>query len=216
MLSKVPDAKHTVPVYTSENETFADSDLILTYCDRLLPDALKMMRVLEDPECARLHKLLNTTLGVETRRLAYAHLFAEPEAFHTLASPSAPASQRWLLRGAFPLVRERVADFVGLSGQQIKNAKVRVCTVLDEVDACLETLGALGWDAPLNVLQIELGALFGIVVLPAWLIENVFKQENANWLPQDFLTWAQTHWKRPSYRYVERLYAEKRTNVVPL
>ncbi len=106
----------TVPVLVTPEGAIGESEQILEYCDRGLPDSRRLLPA--DPRLRRealaLARRFDAGLGPAGRRLIYVRMFAQPELLLRYNNQGVPHWEDRLLRHGLPLARLLIGRLLGI------------------------------------------------------------------------------------------------------
>ncbi len=104
----------TVPVLVTPEGAIGESEQILEYCDRELPEAARLLPGEEQlrRETLALARRFDAGLGPAGRRLIYVRMFAQPEVLLRYNNQGVPRWEDHLLRHSLPLARRLIGRFL--------------------------------------------------------------------------------------------------------
>jgi glutathione S-transferase len=123
----------STPVLIHGGTVIRSSADILRYVDDQLPPERRL--ACDDPEVARLSQLFDEVLGVHLRRYALFHVLQDRQAAIEAYCQGAPAWQRAIFSGLFPLFRGLLRRLLRLHAEGAQRSLLRVQETLDEVQA---------------------------------------------------------------------------------
>ena len=168
------------------------------------------------PEALALERHLDRALGEQVRRWAYERLFEDPVLTLQLwgvREPTVPAWQRALLPVLRPALRAAVRRMLRVTPASAYKALARTREVFDEMDARLEDGRRYLLGDSLSFADITFASLGALAVLP----ENYGGGHLATRfpavasLPQPWREEVEEFRRRPSGKFILRLYREERS-----
>lgn len=167
-------------------------------------------------EALALERHLDRALGEQVRRWAYERLFEDPALTLQLWGAREPAVPRWqraLLPVLRPLLRAAVRRMLRVTPASAYKALARTREVFDEMDARLEDGRRYLLGDQLSLADITFASLGALAVLPdnyggGHLATRFPKVES---LPDPWREEVESFRRRPSGRFIMRLYREERT-----
>ena len=215
----------TTPVLVAPDCVLGESEDILRYADRWLPEADRLFpgdpAVLADAEA--LSRRLNTEFGPQTRRIAYARLLPAKGVLLKMNNQGVPDWEARVLRGAWPVATRAIAVRVGLGSTPVTRAiavrighgytpvaedERQVRRVLDEV------AGRLGDGRPyLGGERFTVADLtFAALVAPAvWPREYGVRLPDIDDLPAKFAAFVRECRAHTAGAYALRLFEDERS-----
>jgi glutathione S-transferase len=215
----------TTPVLVAPDGVFAESEDILRYADRGLPEADRLYpvnpTVLADAD--GLSRRLDTELGPQTRRIAYAGLLPAKDVFLKMNNQGVPKWEARLLRATWPAWTRGLSVRIGLGSTPVTRAIAKRtaigCTPVPEDEQQVrrvldEVAGRLGDGRPyldgerFTVADLTFAALVAPVV---WPREYGVRLPDIDVLPTEFAAFVRECRAHPAGVYALRLFEEERS-----
>lgn len=215
----------TTPVLIAPDGVFGESEDILRYADRGLPEAHRLFP--EDPavraDAEELSRRLDTELGPQTRRIAYARLFRAKGVLLKMNNQGVPDWEARLLRATWPVATRAIAVRIGLGSTPLTRAiaartalgstpvaedEQQVRRVLDEVAERLGDGRPYLSGQRFTVTDLTFAALAAPVVAPR---EYGVRLPEIDDLPANFAAFVRECREHPAGAYALRLFEDERS-----
>jgi glutathione S-transferase len=214
----------TTPVLLAPEGVLGESEDILRYADRTLPEADRLFSgdaaVLADAEA--LSRRLNTELGPQTRRIAYARLLAAKRLLLKMNNQGVPDWEARLLRATWPVATRGIAVRIGLGSTRLTRAisartsigltpvaedERQVGRVLDEVAERLSDGRPYLGGERFTVADLTFAALVAPVV---WPRQYGVRLPDLDDLPPELAAFVHECRAHPAGAYALRLFEDER------
>ena len=199
----------TTPVLVAPDCVLGESEDILRYADRSLPAADRLFpgdpAVLADAET--LSRRLNTELGPQTRRIAYAGLLRAKGVMLKMNNQGVPDWEARLLRATWPVATRAVAVRIGLRSTRVVEDERQVRSVLDEVAERLSDGRPYIGGERFTAGDLTFAALVAPVV---WPQEYGVRLPDVGDLPAKFAAFLAECRAHPAGAYALRLFGNER------
>ena len=159
----------TVPVLvTTSGEVLAQSEAIVAYADRDLPEERQLIPAEPDlrHDVLETSRWLDTSLGVEGRRLMYAHMLQQRTLMLAVNNQGVPAWEGRLLAATWPLAIWAGKRRLGIGSDAATVAERRVEDVFDAVAERLEAGGGFLCGGRFTAADLTFAALAASVLIP--------------------------------------------------
>jgi glutathione S-transferase len=200
----------TTPVLVAADGVFGESEDIVRYADRALPEAERLFprdrAMLADVEA--LSRRFDTELGRQTRRIAYAGLLRVKGLALETNNRGVPGWEARLLRATWPVATRAVAVRVGLDRTPVAEDERQVRRVLDEVAERLGEGGPYLGGERFTVADLTFAALVAPVVLPR---EYGVRLPDVDGLPARYAAFVRECRAHPAGAYALRLFENERS-----
>lgn len=194
----------TVPVLISPaGEVFNDSTLALEHLDQHAPAGQSLY---PDERVRELEERFDEVLGPHVRRLAYLHLLYAKN-LAPVMTHGVGLCERTTFRATLPLLRGLMKRALGINQAAGDRSRVKVFTVLDEVDGLLADGRRYLVGDRLTAADLTFAALLAPFTSPP---EYGWPMPPASELPPSFRDEAAPMIARPAGQFALRLYREDR------
>ena len=201
----------TTPVLVAPEGVFGESEDIVRYADRGLPEADRLFpgdpAALADAE--ELSRRLDTEFGPQTRRIAYAGLFPAKGVMLEMNNQGVPDWEARLLRATWPVATRAVSVRIGLGSTPVAEDEQQVRRVLDEVAERLGDGRSYLSGERFTVADLTFASLAAPVVAPR---EYGVRLPEIDDLPAEFAAFVRECRAHPAGVYALRLFEAERSS----
>jgi glutathione S-transferase len=196
----------SLPVLRDGRETVQGSQAILDHLDRKYRDK-PLAAELDIEQIHQLENEIADSVGVPLRRLCYAYLLDRPDLVRYFFMHRSSRWQNLLFALVYPMLRKRLREVYDCTPAGAARAKEEIARAFDRFDRQLEGRDYLMGDS-FSRVDMTFASLAVFIAMPsqypvAWPIE-LNNHELTDWL--------RSFRERPSYRHVEKTYANHRQN----
>jgi glutathione S-transferase len=132
LVARRAGGRETVPVLIADEGVFNESEDILRYADRNLPDAARLFPA-GDHEVETLSRWLDEGLGPDGRRLMYVQMLAERKQMLQVNNQGVPRWEARMMATLWPLATRLAGRRLGLAPDTIEKDSARVIRSFDAI-----------------------------------------------------------------------------------
>jgi glutathione S-transferase len=132
LVARRAGGRETVPVLIAEEGVFNESEDILRYADRALPEEARLFPA-GDHEVETLSRWLDEGLGPDGRRLMYVQMLPERRQMLKVNNQGVPRWEAGMMSALWPLATRLVARRIGLAPDTVEKDSARVMQAFDVI-----------------------------------------------------------------------------------
>ncbi|MBX7148980.1 glutathione S-transferase family protein [bacterium] len=196
---------NTVPLICDHGRYIQDSTVILDYLDDKYPkNSLTPKSAADQKKALELEEYFDQEVGIHLRRFFYNTLLQYPNIVVPLLTADLNIAFRTWFKLSFPLTRILMRKGMNINDESSKRSEERLNKALDKLDSLVKKSDFLVGDK-LSRADITAASLLAPLVSPKEHVMQ-FPQD----VPDPLGAFMQEQKKRPSYKWVEKLYRNHR------